>query len=71
MSDQANTCFRCGRAFRTPQGLGLHHMWLRKAKGGGRIERICPDKRSAEEVRDVQQRIARLRVRLGAHGRHP
>lgn len=64
-------CNRCGREFENFRGLGQHLRQLRESTAKGRANRICPDRRDAEEVRETQLRQVRLRAKFGLMGRHP
>lgn len=65
------TCHRCGKEFANFRGLGQHERHMREATAKGRQNRICPDRRDADEVREIQLRQVRLKARLGLLGRHP
>jgi hypothetical protein len=58
-----STCPRCKRRFRTAQGLGLHFHHTNRAPRGRR-ERLCPDRRTSDEAREQDARLASVRVRL-------
>ncbi len=65
------TCPRCLRVFASYRALGQHDRHARAAKAKGRLDRLCPDRRDTDEVREMQLRIVRLRARLGLLGLHP
>ncbi len=63
-------CLRCHRTFASEQSLAQH---MRHAREGGkaRRDRLCPDKRTAEEAREIDLIKIRLKTTLGLLGRHP
>lgn len=56
-------CPRCKRMFKTNAAMGVHMSHVRQGPPARR-ERLCPDKRIAEEVRDIQLRFLRLKTKL-------
>ncbi len=60
-----STCPRCGKEFSTAIGLGVHMSHMRKAIAKGRQNRICPDRRTDEEARELAMLQIRLKSKLG------